>query len=79
MNLNELILEKSIDGIRQGLASNLGRWPVFFLATKWRARVWVAAYLDAAIGAPYVSFEQLGLHGEWIGLLKITNDNKPCE
>jgi len=26
-----------------------------------------------------VHSQQLGLHGEWIGLLQITNDNKPCE
>src|SRR4029434_7894721 len=65
--------------VKQGSASNLGHGPVFFLATRWRARVWVAAYLDAAIGAPYVTSQQLGLHGDWIGLLKITNDNKPCE
>ena len=64
------------DTIGQGSASNLGRGPVFFLATRWRARVWVAAYLDAAIGAPYVTSQQLGLHWAWIGLLKITNDNK---
>src|SRR4029434_6434645 len=37
--------------LEQGSASNLGRGPVFFLATRWRARVWVAAYLDAALGA----------------------------
>ena len=63
----------------QGSASNLGRGPVFFLGTRWRARVWVTAYLDTAIGAPYLHSQQLGLHGEWIGLLQITNDNKPCE
>ena len=53
--IETVLIEKTTRSVKQylyqGSASNLVRGPVFFLVTRWRARVWVTAYLDAAIGA----------------------------